>query len=212
MSVFLSIDLGAGSGRVIAGIYDHQKLSLEEIHRFDNPGTDLPGGSFWNILGLFRDIQTGLKLAADRFGTKIVSMAVDTWGCDHAFLDEGGRLLGLPHQYRDPRHEGVANRMHDLMSEEDIYRHTGITTSFYNSSLHLLAAKMADSPALNHASTLLFVPDLLSYWLSGRKAVERTIASTSQLLNPKTRDWAWEVIDALGLPRSIFGELVEPGT
>ena len=212
MNVFLSIDLGAGSGRVIAGIHRDGKISLEEVHRFDNPGTDLPGGSYWNIIGLFRDIQTGLQLAAEKYGDAIVSMAVDTWGCDFGLLDQHGRLLGMPHQYRDPRHEGVPEKMHCLMSEAEIHRHTGIATNFYNTSVHLLAEKRNESPALASASTLLFVPDLLSYWLCGRKAVERTVASTSQLLNPSTRDWAWEVIDALGLPRNIFGELVDPGT
>jgi len=212
MKVFLSIDLGAGSGRVIAGIHRDNKLSLEEVHRFDNPGTDLPGGSYWNIVGLFRDIQTGLQLAAEKYGNAIVAAGVDTWGCDFGLLDEHGRLLGLPHQYRDPRHEGMAERMHELMPEAEIHRHTGLATNFYNTSVHLLAEKSIDSPSLAAASTLLFTPDLLSYWLCGRKAVERTVASTSQLLDPTTRDWAWDVIDALGLPRKIFGELVDPGT
>lgn len=212
MNVFLSIDLGAGSGRVIAGIHRDGRLLLEEVHRFDNPGTDLPGGSFWNIIGLFRDIQTGLHLASEKYGDSIVAIGVDTWGCDFGLLDDRGRLLGMPHQYRDPRHEGVPERMHAIMPEAEIHRHTGITTNFYNSSVHLLAEKLAGSPALDHASTLLFVPDLLSFWLCGRMAVERTVASTSQLLNAATRDWSWEVIDALGLPRGIFGELVDPGT
>jgi sugar (pentulose or hexulose) kinase len=212
MNVFLSIDLGAGSGRVIAGILQGNRLSLEEVHRFDNPGTDLPGGSYWNIIGLFRDIQTGLHLAAEKYGDSIVSAGVDTWGCDFGLLDDKGRLLGMPHQYRDPRHEGMAENMHALMPEAEIYSHTGIATNFYNSSLHLLSEKLNDSKALASASTLLFVPDLLGYWLSGRMAVERTVASTSQLINPTTGDWAWEVIEALGLPREIFGELVDPGT
>lgn len=212
MNVFLSIDLGAGSGRVIAGIHRDGTLSLEEVHRFDNPGTDLPGGSFWNIVGLFRDIQTGLQLAAEKYGDAIVSAGVDTWGCDFGLLDDQGRLLGIPHQYRDPRHEGVPAKMHALMPEAEIHRHTGIATNFYNTSVHLLSEKLSHSPALANASMLLFVPDLLSYWLSGRKAVERTVASTSQLLNASTRDWAWDVIDTLGLPRGIFGELVDPGT
>ncbi len=212
MPTFLSIDLGAGSGRVIAGTLAAEKLTLEEIHRFDNPGTDLPGGSFWNILGLFREIQEGLRLAAAAFGDDIVALGIDTWGCDHALLDAQGRLLGLPHQYRDPRHEGMPELMHGLMPEEEIFRHTGVTTNFYNSSVHLLAEKQHDSPALAHAATLLFTPDLLAYWLCGKKSVERTIASTSQLLNPATGEWAWEVIDALGLPRRIFGDIVSPGT
>lgn len=212
MHVFLAIDLGAGSGRVIAGETDLKDLRLQEIHRFDNPGTDLPGGSHWNILGLFRHIQDGLRVAAERYGKRIVSIGIDTWGCDFGLLDTHGRLLGLPHQYRDPRHEGMPERMHGLMPEVEIYRHTGITTNFYNSSLHLLAEQTLPSPALESAETLLFIPDLLSYWLCGHRAVERTVASTSQLLDPATGEWAWPVIDALNLPRRIFGRIVEPGT
>ena len=118
---FIAIDLGAGSGRLIAGESDGSKLTLTEIHRFDNPGTDLPGGSFWNLLGLFREIEVGLHIAAKRFGDSITSIGIDTWGCDFALLGAHGRLLGLPHQYRDPRHEGMPELMHGLMAEKDAH-------------------------------------------------------------------------------------------
>jgi sugar (pentulose or hexulose) kinase len=209
---FIAVDLGAGSGRVIAATTDFKKLELEEIHRFDNPGTDLPGGSFWNIIGLYREILEGLRLAVGRHGERIVSIGIDTWGCDHGLIGPDGGLLGMPHQYREPRFEGMAEAMHALMPEKEIYAHTGIKTNFYNSSLHLLAEAAKGNPALTEARRLLFVPDLLAYWLTGRMAVERTIASTSQLLDPRTGDWAWDVIDALGLSRRIFGEIVAPGT
>lgn len=191
---------------------DFSNIYLEEVHRFDNPGTDLPGGAFWNPLGLYREILEGLRRAQDRYGERIVSMGIDTWGCDHGLLDGNGELLGLPHQYRDPRSGGMAEIMHALMPEREVYQHTGVRTLFYNSSLHLLAAARAGSPALAEARTLLFMPDLLGYWLTGRAAVERTIASTSQLLDPRTGDWAHAVIAALGLPARIFGEIVAPGT
>jgi len=209
---FIAVDLGAGSGRVIAATTDLSKIELEELHRFDNPGTDLPGGSFWNVIGLYREILEGLRRAVEKYGDSIVSIGIDTWGCDHGFLGADGGLLGMPHQYRDPRFEGMADAMHALMSEAEIYSHTGVKTNFYNSSLHLLAEAKKKSPALFEAERMLFVPDLLAYWLTGRQAVERTIASTSQLLNPHTGDWAWPVIDALGLPRKVFGEIVAPGT
>ncbi len=209
---FIAVDLGAGSGRVIAATTDFSTIELEELHRFDNPGTDLPGGAFWNLIGLYRDILEGLRRAVGKFGDGIVSIGIDTWGCDHGFVGADGGLLGMPHQYRDPRFEGMAEAMHAVMGEAEIYSHTGIKTNFYNSSLHLLAEARKKSPALFEAERLLFVPDLLAYWLCGRQAVERTIASTSQLLNPHTGDWAWPVIDALGLPRKIFGEIVAPGT
>ncbi|WP_367873469.1 rhamnulokinase family protein [Luteolibacter sp. Populi] len=212
MSVFLAIDLGAGSGRVIAGIAREGKLELEEMHRFDNPGTDLPGGSHWNIVGLFRDILEGLRRGVKKYGSEIVSIGIDTWAVDFGLLDRHGRLLGMPHQYRDPRHEGMPAVMHALMPEAEIYSHTGITTNFYNTSLHLMAEKELGSPALAAADSLLFIPDLLAYWLSGVKAVERTNASTSQLLDAATGEWSDEVIAALGLPRQIFGKIVAPGT
>ena len=211
-STFIAVDLGAGSGRVMAATSDGGQIELQELHRFDNPGTDIPGGSYWNILGLYRHIVEGLRVAAEKYGNGIVSIGIDTWGCDHGFLGSDGSLLGLPHQYRDPRTDGMADLMHSLMPEAGIYARTGIKTNFYNSSLHLLAASRARSPQLAAAKQLLFIPDLLAYWLTGVGKVERTIASTSQLLDPHTGDWAWEVIDALGLPRNIFGEIVAPGT
>lgn len=212
MSVFLAIDLGAGSGRVIAGITDLDTLRLEEIHRFDNPGTDLPGGSYWNILGLFRDILEGLRRGVEKYGKNIRSIGIDTWAVDFGLLDGHGRLLGMPHQYRDPRHEGMPEVMHSLLPESELYARTGITTNFYNTSLHLMAEKQLGSPALAAAEHLLFIPDLLGYWLSGVIAVERTNASTSQLVDPATGDWSFETIKALGLPEKIFGKIVAPGT
>ncbi len=210
--VFIAVDLGAGSGRVIAAKTDFTTLELEEVHRFDNPGTDLPGGSFWNIVGLYREILEGLRRAVERHGEAIVSIGIDTWGCDFGLIDGNGELLGMPHQYRDPRFEGMAEAMHAILPEAEVYARTGIKTNFYNSSLHLLAEARKHSPALLSAEHLLFVPDLLAYWLTGKQAVERTIASTSQLLDATTGEWAWGVIDALGLPRKIFGEIVAPGT
>jgi rhamnulokinase len=209
---FIAVDLGAGSGRVIAARTDFRTLVLEDLHRFENPGTDLPGGSFWNIVGLYREILEGIRRAVERHGDSVVSIGIDTWGCDFGLLDANGELLGMPHQYRDPRIEGMAGAMHDILSEAEIYASTGIKTNFYNSSLHLLAEARKKSPALTHADRLLLVPDLLAYWLTGKQAVERTIASTSQLLDAHSGDWAWDVIDALGLPRRIFGEIVAPGT
>ncbi len=210
--VFIAVDLGAGSGRVIAAKTDFSTLELEEVHRFDNPGTDLPGGSFWNIVGLYREILEGLRRAVERHGESIVSIGIDTWGCDFGLVDSNGELLGMPHQYRDPRSDGMAEAMHAILPEAEVYAQTGVKTNFYNSSLHLLAEARRKSPALMNAEHLLFVPDLLAYWLTGRQAVEQTIASTSQLLDAKSGDWAWGLIDALTLPRRLFGEIVTPGT
>lgn len=211
---FLAADLGAGSGRVIAAHFHAQdgRITLEEIHRFENPGTDLPGGSFWDPIQLYNHIVEGIRLAIAEHGNAVCSFAVDTWGVDFGLLDANGELLGIPHQYRDPRTKGMEEELAKLISPEDVYRCTGIKNAFYNTSLQLLAAKGSNSPALASADKLLFIPDLLSYWLCGVAANEVTIASTSQLFDPTTRNWSTQMIEALGLPRSIFSDPVEPGT
>jgi rhamnulokinase len=209
---FIAIDLGAGSGRVIAATTDLSTLELEELHRFDNPGTELPAGSFWNVVGLYREILEGLRRGVERYGDSIVSIGIDTWACDFGLIDADGELLGMPHQYRDPRFEGMADAMHAILPEVEIYARTGIKTNFYNSSLHLLSEARRGSPALAHAENLLFIPDLLAFWLTGKRAVERTNASTSQLVDPATGGWASDLIRALGLPEKVFGEIVAPGT
>jgi rhamnulokinase len=210
--VFIAVDLGAGSGRVLVGKTDLEKLYLEEMHRFDNPGTDLPGGSFWNVLGLHREILEGIRKAVELYGERVVSVGIDTWGCDHGLLDGQGRLLGLPHQYRDPRSLGMAGEAEKRLGQARIYAETGIMPAFYNTSEHLLAEVVRGGTALANAEHLLFTPDLLSYWLCGKMANERTIASTSQLLDPRAGDWSDVIISGLGLPRKIFGEVVPPGT
>jgi sugar (pentulose or hexulose) kinase len=210
--VRIAVDLGASSGRVMAAIPSGGKLTLTEIHRFENPAIELPTGLYWNILGLFHEILTGLKMAIETHGENIASIGIDTWGCDFGLFDHSGELIGPPHQYRDPRFEGMAEKMHNLMSEDDIFSRTGIKTNFYNSSLHLLSLKLRESKSLSQAGNILFIPDILAYWLTGVKAVERTNASTSQLLDAETGQWSHEVISALGLPDRIFGNIVSPGT
>ncbi len=210
--VFIAVDLGAGSGRVMAAKTDFELLELQEIHRFGNDGLDLPDGCYWNILGLYDEILAGLRMAVERFGERIVSVGIDTWAVDFALLDGRGAMLAMPHQYRDPRHEGMAEKMHAKLPEPEIFRRTGIKTNFYNTSLQLLAELERGSPGLAQAERLLFVPDLLAFWLTGVAAVERTNASTSQLVDPVTGDWARDVIRALGLPERPFGRIVPPGT
>ena len=132
--VYLAVDLGAGSGRVLAARTDLQTLELEDIHRFDNPGTDLPGGLVWNILSLYREILHGLSLAVERYGENITALGIDTWGVDFALLDEQGRLLGLPHQYRDSRTDGMEDECERRYGNAAMYRETGIMPFFLNSS------------------------------------------------------------------------------
>ncbi len=210
--VRIAIDLGASSGRVIASINQGGKLAIEEIHRFENPAIELPSGLYWNIFGLFHEILTGLRKSSATYGEKIASVAIDTWACDFGLFDLNGELVTPPHQYRDPRFEGMAEVMHALVPEEKIFGRTGIKTNFYNSSLHLLSLKENHAEAMAVATDLLFIPDIFAFWLTGVKAVERTNASTSQLLDPATGEWARDIISSLGLPDRIFGRVVAPGT
>jgi len=209
MKVYLAVDLGAGSGRVMAGKTDfseghdtsgHEILELEELHRFDNSGAEIPGGYYWDILGLYKNIIKGIRNGIDKYGDAVQSVGIDTWGCDYALLSKNGSLLSMPHQYRDPRSNGMAEKADEIFGQDKIYASTGIMSAFYNTSEHLLAQVYSESTALRKAEHLLFVPDLLAYWLSGEKANEKTIASTSQLFNPDTNDWAWDVIEGLNLP------------
>ena len=219
MKVYLSVDLGAGSGRVIAGKSDfseghtdHEYLELEELHRFENNNAELPGGYYWDVIGLYRNIVEGIRAGVSKYGDAVQSVGIDTWGCDYGLISVSGNLLGIPYQYRDPRSEGMEELADELVGLDRIYAETGVSPAFYNTSLHLLAQVHKKSRSLREADRILFISDLLGYWLTGEKANERTIASTSQLYSPATQDWAWDVIEGLGIPKKIFGKIHDPGT
>ena len=210
--VYLAIDLGAGSGRVIAGEFDGTRIELHEINRFDNTPLELPSGWHWNITSLFQNILKGLELAAETYGDAIVSLGIDTWGVDYGLFDKDGRLLGLPYQYRDNRTDGMMDLAYDKAGKQEIYDATGIQFMFFNSLFQLLSEVERKNPAIDQAEDLLFMPDLLGYWLTGRKTQERSIASTSQLYNPKTKNWDYPLIEKLGIPTRLFKEIADPGT
>ncbi len=209
--VYLAVDLGAGSGRVLAGVYDGSRIDLRELSRFDNTPVALPDGWHWNISSLYQNVLGGLKAAHDEFGDQPVSVGIDTWGVDYALVDGDGRLLGLPYQYRDSRTDGMMEVAFEKVAKRDIYERTGIQFMGLNSIFQLLSEVEKKNPALEVAEDLMFVPDLLAYWLCGVKVQERTFASTSQLYNPKIRDWDRDLIAALGLPDRIFKEISDPG-
>ncbi len=209
--VYLAVDLGASSGRVLAGVYDGSRIDLRELNRFENTPVALPDGWHWNITSLYNSILEGLKTAYDEFGDQPVSVGIDTWGVDYALIDSGGRLLGLPYQYRDNRKDGMMEVAFEKVSKRAIYDKTGIQFMLINSVYQLLADVDKGNPALSGAEDLMFIPDLLSYWLCGVKVQERTFASTSQLYNPNTEDWDRDLIAALGLPDHIFKSISDPG-
>ena len=208
---YLAIDLGGGSGRVLAGSLNHGRIELEEVARFDNRPVHLPTGWHWNLPSLFQNILEGLRDAADRYGDSVVSLGIDTWGVDYGLLDKNGALLGLPYQYRDSRTEGMMEVAFSQVPRRDIFNATGISFIFFNTIYQLVAERERDNPALYGAEDLLFLPDLLGYWLTGEKTQERSIASTSQLYNPCTRDWDYSLIEKLGLPRRLFKSISDPG-
>lgn len=210
--VYLAIDIGASSGRVMAGLFDGKKLSLEELHRFPNHGHQVLGHYHWNILSLFAEIRAGLAKAAVQHGRALVSAGVDTWGVDYGYVDRRGQLLGLPFQYRDARTEGMEELACRRVPRARLYGTTGIQFLFFNTLLQVLSEVKSGSSALKEAHRLLFTPDLLHYWMSGVQANEYTMASTSQMLDARSRKWATGMLKDLGIPTGMLGPIVKPGT
>lgn len=207
-NVYLAADFGGGSGRVIAGWIEDGCLVMDEVHRFGNRQARLGDHVFWDFPALFEDMKAGLKAAASK-GYKVRSIGVDTWGVDFGLIDSDGQLLGNPVSYRDGRTAGLADDVFRSIDAKEHYGITGIQVMEINTLFQLYSMK--GSAQLNAAKQLLFMPDLFSYFLTGVANNEYTIASTSELLDARKRDWSWETIRALGLPEHIFGKIVMPG-
>jgi rhamnulokinase len=210
--IYLAVDLGAGSGRVLAGEFDGCRVKLHEINRFENTPIHLPSGWHWNMTALYQNILDGLKMAAEKYGEQICSIGIDTWGVDYGLFDKDGRMLGMPYQYRDKRTDGMQEVTFSKVSKNEIYDGTGIQFMFFNTIFQLISELERNNPAIDLAEDLLFIPDLLGYWLTGKKTQERSFASTSQLYNPKTSDWNYELIKKLGLPEKLFKPLSNAGS
>ncbi len=205
---YLAIDLGAESGRAIVGTFDGGRLSLREAHRFPNTGVRRGGGIHWDMPALFDEVRRGISAAASLFGDNLVSVGVDTWGMDYGLLDEEGELMGLPYQYRDSRTAGIRDSVLERLGKDFLYEQTGIQHLEINTLYQLLAEP---PERLVDTSRLLFIPDLLHYWLTGMESTERTFASTSQLYDVRNRDWAYTLLDAVGLPSHMLGEILDAG-
>ena len=208
---FLAADLGAGSGRVMAARYDGSTLSLEAAHRFDNVPVSVGGHLHWNLLSLYAGVRDGIAAAIRAHGPA-ESVGVDTWGVDYGLIDGSGRLLGLPYAYRDVRNDGMADKVCARLGRRRVYDRTGIQFIDFNTLFQLQAEADERDSLLPKASRLLFTPDLINYWLSGVAANETTIASTGQCIDLATHDWAYDLLEAVGAPRALFGEIVKPGT
>jgi rhamnulokinase len=207
----LAIDLGAESGRGLIGSFDGDRLGLEVVHRFANGGVQTLDTLHWDVLGLWREILTTLRKAEAEHGP-LASVGVDTWGVDFALLGRDGTLLGNPRHYRDPHTETIMDQAFARVPKAEIFRQTGIQFMRFNSLFQLLAMMRDRSPLLDAAETMLFIPDLFHYWMTGIKVNEYTNASTSQMIQPGSRSWARDLIRSFGIPEKILGTLVQPGT
>ncbi len=207
----LAFDLGASNGRAILGKYDGTRLILEEVHKFNNGPQNIHGNLYWDILGLFSQIKIGLIKAAKTVEGKIDSAALDTWGVDYGLLDKEDNLLANPFHYRDQRTDNLLEQIFNEVEKDEIYQNTGIQFMQINTLVQLYADLIYRPWILKNAKSLLFIPDLLNFFLTGEKYNEYTNSSTSQLFNPKTTAWAEPLFAKLNLPQEIMQELIFPG-
>lgn len=210
--VYIAFDLGAESGRAVAGIYDGSRLELKTAHRFLNTPLRLPDALTWNVLRQYAEILQGITHVVREYGSVVCSVGVDTWGVDFGLLDVRGTLLTNPVHYRDHRTDGIMEEVQSLVGTDTIYDATGIQFMPINTLYQLVAVQQQHPRLLDLADKLLMMPDLFHYWLSGAKVCERTIASTSQMMDPRTGQWAYGMLTQVGLPTHFLSEIVPPGT
>lgn len=208
--VYLAADFGGGSGRVIAGWIDGGRLETKEIHRFQNRQVRLGKHVFWDFPALFQDLKDGLRRAAAE-GLPVKSIGIDTWGVDFGLIDKQGNLMGNPVCYRDSRTKGMPELFFQTCTPEEHYAESGIQVMEINTLFQLMSMQREGSPWLAGADTLLFMPDLFAYYLTGRRAQEYCIASTSELLDAKQRTWNYPLLERLGLARLFPDAPVMPG-
>ena len=211
MKYYLAIDIGASSGRHILGHVENGKMVLEEMYRFDNLQVHRNGHDCWDMDNLWNGIVGGLK-ACGAAGKIPATIGIDTWGVDYVLLDENDRVLGDAVAYRDSRNEGMDLEVSKVISPEALYARTGIQKQPFNTIYQLMAQKLECPEQVANAKRLLMVPEYLNFLLTGEKKSEYTIASTGSLLDAHRKEWDRELIDLLGLPQDIFGELHMPGT
>ena len=211
MKYYLAVDIGASSGRLILGHREDGRMILEEIHRFGNGMVRKQGHLVWDVDQLFAEIITGMKKCAE-LGKIPESIGVDTWAVDFVLLDAKDQRLGDAVGYRDHRTQGMDQSVYEVIDEEELYLRTGIQKQPFNTIYQLMAVKEQIPELMEQADALLMIPDYLHFLLSGQKVTEYTNASTTQLLDPQTKDWDWNLIDWLGYKRELFQKICLPGT
>jgi rhamnulokinase len=209
---YLAFDLGAESGRAIIGTLADGKLDLTELHRFTNAPIMMPDGLHWDVQRLWSEIKSGISKTVLKFDGTLEGIGLDGWGVDFALLDEKDSLLSTPFHYRDSRTDGMLDEAFRRMPRETIFDQTGLQFMQINTLYQLLAMVIGQSPLLNEARRLISIPDLFNYWLCGQLANEFTEATTTQCYDPNKRDWAFPVLEALGIPTHLFHPVTQPGT
>ena len=208
---YLAVDIGASSGRHMLASMKDGKMQLEEVYRFPN-GMDNKNGTFcWDVDRLITEIKNGLKKCKE-IGKIPVSMGIDTWGVDYVLLDKDDNILGDTVGYRDSRTEGMDEKVYEVIPQDDLYARTGIQKQIFNTIYQLMAVKESHPEYLEHAETILMIPDYFNFLLTGVKMNEYTEATTGQLISPKTNDWDYELIDMLGYNSKMFRPVSMPGT
>lgn len=208
---FIGADVGASNGRLLLARFDGARFQLEVLHRFPNNVILAAGQYHWDALRIWSELLEGLRKYAQQHGPILGGIGVDTWGVDFALLDSAGRLLGNPVGYRDPRTDGMPEALCEVVPRREIFGLVGTHFIQFNTLIQLFAMRRHGDPQLDMASTLLMMPDLFNYWLTGEKAVEYTDASTSMMLHARERRWVTELIDRLDLPSHILPPLIQPG-
>lgn len=207
MRRYLAFDLGAESGRAVLGTLDGGRLAIEEMHRFANEPVRAGGVLHWDVLRLWHEMRAGLAKAP-----AIEGIGVDTWGVDFALLDAQGALLQNPVHYRDSRTDGIPERVFEIVSKDEIYRNTGVQFMQINTLFQVFALSRRHPELLAAARHFITVPDLLNYWLTGKITCEYTNATTTQMFDPRARDWARPMLEQLGIPTGFLQPVIEPGT
>lgn len=207
---YLAVDIGASSGRHMLSHMENGKMVLEEIYRFPNGMTEKDGHKVWDVDRLFEEILTGMKKCL-KMGKIPHSMGIDTWAVDFVLLDENDRMLGDAVAYRDDRTKDIDKAVYQFVPETELYTRTGIQKQIFNTIYQLMAVKKQNPDMFANAKTMLMIPDYFHFLLTGRKAQEYTNASTTQLVNAKTKDWDHQLIAKLGFPQELFLEIKSPG-
>lgn len=210
--IFLGVDLGAESGRVIAGQYNGTRIELDPVHVFPNGPVQLGDKLRWNHIGLWSEIQSGLGTASKKYGEAIASVGVDTWGVDYVLLSQNEEIVGQPYHYRDSRNHGVMQSAFSKVPQSEIYEQTGLQFMEFNTLYQLIAFQQAEPKLLEQVSHFLMMPDFFHFALSGSKVVEFTNATTTQCFHATNHDWATGMLQKFGLPLSMFPQVVSPGT